>query len=85
MTRGPSARNWTIVSPFVILDNYSILTSATKGGAIDFRDIRDGGIQSRIALGIGRERLQALIIVSATIGGVVFVAVLTVVLLVRAM
>jgi len=35
----------------VILNNYSILTSATKEGAIDFRDIRDGGIQARLVLG----------------------------------
>jgi WD40 repeat protein len=38
-------------SSFVILNNYSILTLATKEGAIDFRDIRDGGIQARLVLG----------------------------------
>jgi RNA polymerase sigma factor (sigma-70 family) len=38
-------------SNFVILDNHSILTAATKEGAIDFRDLRDGGIQARLVLG----------------------------------
>src|SRR5262249_52525953 len=35
----------------VILNNCATLTSATKEGAIDFRDIRDGGIQARLVLG----------------------------------
>jgi RNA polymerase sigma factor (sigma-70 family) len=38
-------------SNFVILNNYSILTPAAKEGAIDFRDLRDGGIQARLVLG----------------------------------
>jgi len=36
---------------FVILNDYSILTSAAKEGAIDFRDIRDGHPQARTVLG----------------------------------
>jgi RNA polymerase sigma factor (sigma-70 family) len=36
-------------SNFVILNNYSILTPSTEG-AIDFRDLRDGGIQIRRVL-----------------------------------
>ncbi len=49
-------------SNFVILDNYTILTAAAKEGAIDFRDIRDGGIQARFVLGkfaIGRMKLSS--------------------------
>src|SRR5262249_35072961 len=47
---------------FVILNNHSILTPAAKEGAIDFRDIRDGGIQARLVLGkfgIGGMKLSA--------------------------
>jgi RNA polymerase sigma factor (sigma-70 family) len=47
---------------FVILNNYSILTSAGKEGAIDFRGIRDGGIQARTVFGkfaIGRMKLSS--------------------------
>jgi RNA polymerase sigma factor (sigma-70 family) len=47
---------------FVILNNYSILTSAAKEGAIDFRDIKDGHIQFRLVLGkftIGTMRLSS--------------------------
>jgi len=49
-------------SNFVILNNYSILTPAAKEGAIDFRDLRDGGIQARLVLGkfaIGRMKLSS--------------------------
>ena len=49
-------------SNFVILDNYTILTSSSKEGAIDFRDIRDGHIQCRFVLGkfaIGRMKLSS--------------------------
>jgi WD40 repeat protein len=49
-------------SNFVIPDNNSLLTPSTKEGAIDFRDLRDGGIQARIVLGkftIGGMRLSA--------------------------
>ena len=38
-------------SNFVILNNHSILTPATKEGAIDFRDLVDGSILLRIKLG----------------------------------
>jgi RNA polymerase sigma factor (sigma-70 family) len=38
-------------SSFVILNNHSILTPAAKEGAVDFRDIKDGGIQARLVLG----------------------------------
>ena len=47
---------------FVVLDNNSILTPASKEGAIDFRDIKDGGIQARIVLGkfvVGKMVLSA--------------------------
>jgi WD40 repeat protein len=47
---------------FVVLDNNTILVPATKEGAIDFRDIRDGGIQARLVLGdfaIGRMKLSS--------------------------
>jgi RNA polymerase sigma factor (sigma-70 family) len=47
---------------FVILSNYSILTSAAKEGAIDFRDIKDGHIQFRLVFGkfaIGRMKLSS--------------------------
>jgi RNA polymerase sigma factor (sigma-70 family) len=49
-------------SNFVILNNYSILTPAEKEGAIDFRDLRDGGIQARHVIGkftIGRMKLSS--------------------------
>jgi WD40 repeat protein len=49
-------------SNFVILNNYSILTVADKEGAIDYRDLRDGGIQARRVLGkfaIGRMKLSS--------------------------
>jgi RNA polymerase sigma factor (sigma-70 family) len=36
---------------FVILDNFTILTAATKEGAIDFRNIKNGDIQARIVMG----------------------------------
>jgi RNA polymerase sigma factor (sigma-70 family) len=36
---------------FVVLNNSSILTAAAKEGAVDFRDIKDGGIQFRLVLG----------------------------------
>ena len=38
-------------SSFVILYNHLLLTAATKEGAIDFRDLRDGDILSRLVLG----------------------------------
>ncbi len=38
-------------SRFVVLDNQSIVMPAAKQGAIDFRSIRDGGIQLRLSLG----------------------------------
>jgi RNA polymerase sigma factor (sigma-70 family) len=47
---------------FVVLNNYTILTAAAKEGAIDFRDIRDGGIQARLVLGkfaVGRMKLSS--------------------------
>jgi RNA polymerase sigma factor (sigma-70 family) len=49
-------------SNFVILNNLTILTQATKQGAIDFRDIRDGGIQARLVLGkfnLGKMKLSS--------------------------
>ena len=49
-------------SNFVILNNHSILTRAAKQGAVDFRDIADGGIQMRLTLGkftIGEMKLSA--------------------------
>lgn len=48
-------------SNFVILDNHSILVPVAKEGAIDFRALRDGGIEARIVLGkfcIGRIMLS---------------------------
>ncbi len=36
---------------FVIVNNYTFYTIATKEGAIDFHDIKDGHIQGRIVLG----------------------------------
>jgi RNA polymerase sigma factor (sigma-70 family) len=47
---------------FVILHDHSMLTPATKEGAIDFRDIRDGEIQARLVLGkiaVGRMKLSS--------------------------
>jgi RNA polymerase sigma factor (sigma-70 family) len=47
---------------FVILDNYTILTAATKEGVIDLRDIKNGDIQARFVLGkfaIGEIKLSA--------------------------
>ncbi|HEX3151276.1 MAG TPA: sigma-70 family RNA polymerase sigma factor [Gemmataceae bacterium] len=47
---------------FVILDNFTILTAATKEGAIDFRNIKNGEIQARIVMGkfeIGRMKLSS--------------------------
>jgi RNA polymerase sigma factor (sigma-70 family) len=49
-------------STFVILNNFSILTVATKEGAIDYRDVRDGDIQFRHVLGkfaIGKIKLSS--------------------------
>jgi WD40 repeat protein len=49
-------------SAFVILNNHTILTAATKEGALDYRDIRDGDIQMRHVLGkfaIGRMKLSS--------------------------
>jgi RNA polymerase sigma factor (sigma-70 family) len=46
---------------FVVLDNYTIITAATKEGAIDLRNIRNGEIQARFVLGkfaVGRIRLS---------------------------
>jgi RNA polymerase sigma factor (sigma-70 family) len=36
---------------FVVLDNFTLLTIAAKEGAIDFRNIKEGHIQSRLVLG----------------------------------
>jgi RNA polymerase sigma factor (sigma-70 family) len=47
---------------FVILNNHSLLTASAKEGAIDFRDLRDGGIQARLVLGkftIGAMKLSS--------------------------
>jgi WD40 repeat protein len=49
-------------SGFVIVNNYTILTAATKEGAIDFRDIRNGDVQARLVLGefaIGKMKLSS--------------------------
>jgi DNA-directed RNA polymerase specialized sigma24 family protein/WD40 repeat protein len=47
---------------FVLVDNHLLITAATKEGAIDLRDLRDGVIQGRIVFGkftIGRMKLSA--------------------------
>lgn len=38
-------------SNFVILNNHSILMAADEEGAVDFRDVADGGIQMRMVFG----------------------------------
>jgi RNA polymerase sigma factor (sigma-70 family) len=47
---------------FVVLDNFTIITSGSKEGAIDLRNIRNGEIQARMVLGnfaIGRIKLSS--------------------------
>ena len=47
---------------FAILDNFTIITAASKEGAIDLRDIRNGEIQARTVLGkfaLGRIKLSS--------------------------
>lgn len=47
---------------FFVLDNFTIITSASKEGALDFRNIRNGEIQARFVLGsfaLGRIKLSS--------------------------